>query len=402
MLKIIATSRDNNYFFLFSFFIFSTELTQPSNRTFFFISKADSPTYPSQQMMTCVQIHKCINIFCTLLFISYRTIAFSNLCISTSRILSIHRISLFSVQPDPRNPNLRNSETDECESISFGPIERSNENTSLYHSKRRDFLKTVFYTIPFIANTANTNAQEPEIALDNDLSSNTFTSSGFSKQEYTNSITASRDTNISPKEAYDTISKDYISDQPIKDALKQNRIPKALDLGAGAGVSTQLLYDMGYKDIDAIDWSGDAWRRFVGENEEDDKGGVRFWEMDDERFRDIWRKGRSNMFKKGKIPNKDKYDAIVYNFAVNENKAKSMAMEMLTETGKLLAPVNVQDDYWMKQSYRVYDQGGKQLWQTGDVGAWSVQFQPDVTQDSCQGIWCAPFNGYKKRNENNI
>lgn len=213
-----------------------------------------------------------------------------------------------------------------------------------------------------------------------------FQSSGFTKQEYTNSITASRDTNISPKEAYDTISSFYISKQPIQDAQKQNRIPRALDLGAGAGVSTQLLFEMGYRDIDAVDWSGDAWRRFVMEetdNEEEGtnikttgvvvtsigkKEGVRFYEMDDERFRQLWRNP-----KKEKDIKSDKYDAIVYNFAVNESKAKDMAMEMLTDTGKLLAPVNNQIDYWLKQNYRVYDKNGNMLWQTGEVGAWSVQ-----------------------------
>lgn len=239
-----------------------------------------------------------------------------------------------------------------------------------------------------------------------------FRSSGFSKQEYTNSITASRDTNISPKEAYDTISSAYISKQPIEDALSQNRVPTALDLGAGAGVSTQLLYDMGYKDIDAVDWSGDAWRKFVEEDEEENtkgdiKGGVRFWEMDDERFVERWRDfnnlNNSQSLSSSKQPNikrvpaKGKYDAIVFNFAVNESKAKSMASEMLTDTGKLLAPVNVQNDYWLKQTYQVYDKAGTLLWQAGDIGAWSVQFQPDVTQDSCQGIWCAPFNGFQKQ-----
>ena len=239
-----------------------------------------------------------------------------------------------------------------------------------------------------------------------------FRSSGFSKQEYTNSFTASRDTNISPKEAYDTISSEYISKQPIEDALSQNRVPTALDLGAGAGVSTQLLFDMGYKDIDAVDWSADAWRKFVEEDYDentvgDTRGGVRFWEMDDESFLERWRD--FNYLNNGQVlsslkqqnrkqvPASGKYDAIVYNFAVNESKAKSMASELLTDTGKLLAPVNVQNDYWLKQTYQVYDKTGTLLWQAGDIGAWSVQFQPDVTQDTCQGIWCAPFNGFQKQ-----
>ena len=51
-------------------------------------------------------------------------------------------------------------------------------------------------------------------------------------------------------------------------------------MGAGAGVSTQVLWDMGYRDIDAFDWSGTAWERFVV----DDENGkcppsVRFFEL---------------------------------------------------------------------------------------------------------------------------
>lgn len=40
---------------------------------------------------------------------------------------------------------------------------------------------------------------------------------------------------------------------------------------------------------------------------------------------------------------------------------------------------------------------GNVLWTLDDVGAWNVQFQPDVTQDTCQGIWCPQYNGFKKK-----
>lgn len=335
----------------------------------------------------------------------------------------------------------------------FHSKRKSIQNTrdSIPKQKRRDILRNMLSTTgvimfsrsigfglmtPTAVNAVNTSDQLKTSAIKNDeisIHNNNippdakikFKSSGFGKEEYTNSITASRDTNISPKEAYDTISSAYISQQPVKDALLNNRVPKALDLGAGAGVSTQLLYEMGYRDIDAVDWSGDAWRSFVGENEANgdieemkrggdknfDGTGVRFWEMDDERFLRLWRNsnngdvGSTNPISSLSPPSlslsgtkleKGKYDAIVYNFAVNESKAKAMASEMLTDTGKLLAPVNIQTDYWLKQSYRVYDKEGKMLWQTVEVGAWTVQFQPDVTQDTCQGIWCAPFNGFQK------
>ena len=61
-----------------------------------------------------------------------------------------------------------------------------------------------------------------------------FRSGGYGREEYSNAFTASRDTNISPKEAYDSIGSNYIS-FPVKNAQEMNRIPRALDVGAGAG-----------------------------------------------------------------------------------------------------------------------------------------------------------------------
>ncbi len=65
---------------------------------------------------------------------------------------------------------------------------------------------------------------------------NIIFSSGYGKEEYTNSITASRDTNISPKEVYDSIKSSYIY-YPIEQLKKKgnNRTPRAFDVGAGAG-----------------------------------------------------------------------------------------------------------------------------------------------------------------------
>jgi len=226
-----------------------------------------------------------------------------------------------------------------------------------------------------------------------------FRSGGFGREEYTNSFVASRDTNISPKEAYDTIttaadqtsSSSSIAGTPLLIALHEGREPRALDFGCGAGVSTQILWDMGYRQIDAVDWSADAWDRFVIE---DPLGycplSVHFHVMDDERYRQQWQriggKDSNNLF-----------DFILYNFAVNDSKARDTAAEMLVPgSGRLLAPVNIQSDYWLKQEYRIYDSTSQVLWKAAEIGAWSVQFQPDVTQDSCQGIWCAPFNGFKK------
>ena len=162
---------------------------------------------------------------------------------------------------------------------------------------------------------------------------------------------------------------------------------RALDVGAGAGVSTQVIYQqLGYINIDAIDWSGDAWNANVIEN---DIGycpsTVKFYELDDERFVEQWKQKED-----------DKYDIIVFNFAVNRSKALYFCQNLLKKDGLLLAPINAQQDYWLKQTYQLLDTDGNLLWSAIDVGAWSVQFQPDVTQDTCQGIWCMPYNGFKK------
>merc|ERR1711862_43438 len=67
------------------------------------------------------------------------------------------------------------------------------------------------------------------------------------------------------------------------------------------------------------------------------------------------------------------------------------------KNGRLLAPVNTSQDYWLKQTYQVFTSEGNVIWSAVDIGAWSVQFQPDVTQDTCSGVWCAPFNGFVKK-----
>lgn len=226
-----------------------------------------------------------------------------------------------------------------------------------------------------------------------------FVTGAFGREEYTNSIIASRDTNISPKEVYDSIDSQYIKypleklrerqEQQAGAGATQQRQPRALDVGAGAGVSTQVLWDMGYREIDAVDWSGKAWERYVIDDlSASCPKSVKFYELDDERYIDEWRSQGSHRF-----------DAITFNFGINERKAISFARELLEpENGRLLAPVNVQTDYWLKQVYKVYDSKGDVVNVLGqDIGAWAVQFQPDVTQPTCQGIWCAQFNGFQRK-----
>lgn len=191
------------------------------------------------------------------------------------------------------------------------------------------------------------------------------------RQEYTNSITASRDTNISPAEAYDVILE---------------RIPErpggvAADLGAGAGLSTSLLYKKGYTNLFAVDWSKTAWDDSVT----DQPDSVSFYEMDDASF-----------FRR--VPAEMKFDCIVYNFAINTNKAVLVAKDYLKDDGVLLAPCNDRQDYWYKQSYLLLDKRGNEVWKSGPVvGAWDVQFQPDVTSKTCTGVWCGGFNGFQQQ-----
>jgi hypothetical protein len=209
-----------------------------------------------------------------------------------------------------------------------------------------------------------------------------FVSAAFTRKELNNAITASRDTNISPLEVYETILR---LKERGNGSTSDRCTARALDVGAGAGVSTQVIFqELGYANIDAIDWSGDAWRNNVID------GGycppsVHFYELDDERFVEKWKREKL-----------EKYDIIAFNFAVNRDKALYFSKNLLKEGGFLLAPINGQQDYWLKQTYILIDADGKILWSAADVGAWSVQFQPDVTQDTCQGIWCSPFNGFQK------
>ena len=66
---------------------------------------------------------------------------------------------------------------------------------------------------------------------------------------------------------------------------------------------------------------------------------------------------------------------------------------LVPTTGRMLAPVNVQQDYWFSQTFRLLDQSGKVYLKRGTSGGWQVTFQPDFTEPNCQGQWCPQFRG---------
>jgi hypothetical protein len=93
--------------------------------------------------------------------------------------------------------------------------------------QRRKFLSQIALTplIPLPSTALEAN--------ENDASSNKpFHSAAYGQEEYTNSIVASRDTNISPREVYDTIASDYLTN--VLDLVnKDGGVARALDVGAG-------------------------------------------------------------------------------------------------------------------------------------------------------------------------
>mmetsp|Transcript_6336 Transcript_6336/g.15305 ORF Transcript_6336/g.15305 Transcript_6336/m.15305 type:complete len:282 (-) Transcript_6336:158-1003(-) len=152
---------------------------------------------------------------------------------------------------------------------------------------------------------------------------------------------------------------------------------RALDLGSGAGMSTQTLWNLGYRDIVAVDQSRQAWDTFVVSQ----PSSVKFLHLTDEEFVESFTSDTRNHENVNDI----KFDAVVINFAVNPSKAQKLAKALLRPQGHLLAPVNDTPDYWFEQSYLLYDSSGKAERRSRK----DYLFQPDVTEGSCQGIWCA-------------
>ena len=194
--------------------------------------------------------------------------------------------------------------------------------------------------------------------------------------ELSNSITASRDTNVSPKEIYDFLrSEKSLRPEAIVQRSGINRVGRALDLGAGAGVSTSVLWDAGWETVVAVDPSRLAWDKYTSIL----PSGVTFHQASDEQFVSWWLASE---------PQPQRFDLIVLNYAVNKEKASQLAEQLLTAPGRLLAPINLADNYWFDQKYLLLDAKGNTQWERRTLGAYDVLFQPDYTAPTCQGQWC--------------
>ena len=250
--------------------------------------------------------------------------------------------------------------------------------------------------------------------------SSTFRSKASNLRNYSNSVVASRDTNVSPGEAYDVIlektkiTTDANGFGDIGGVSGQGR-KRALDLGAGAGVSTQLLWDNGYRKIDAVDPSDAAWRKFVTDNDSTLPNGLRFFHLSDDAFVAAVKRGRGNVSNNKETNQQQEmgtteegkgeiyYDMVVCNYAINSDKAKALAKDLVKPvTGRLLAPVNAQTDYWFGQEYRLMDSEAKVLWRQDVVSGWSVTFQPDYTAPTCMGQWCPNTRGEADKMDLNL
>src|SRR6056300_1618147 len=123
-----------------------------------------------------------------------------------------------------------------CGGVSCRGVRRCTRSTSLMSIlPRRAFLETSLLLPTTISATATQIINHPNeaIAAEDDKP---FHSAAYTLKEYTNSIVASRDTNISPKEVYDTISSSYLQEAynaAIKSSSSLSSLsPRALDVGA--------------------------------------------------------------------------------------------------------------------------------------------------------------------------
>ena len=109
--------------------------------------------------------------------------------------------------------------------------------------RRRTFLSRMATLTVFPSSTQAADAPSP--------SRTPFHSAAYGREEYTNSSVASRDTNISPREVYDTIASEYLKEaldaawkvSTGNEGVDGGKIkgPRALDVGAGKIVCDVLL-----------------------------------------------------------------------------------------------------------------------------------------------------------------
>ena len=145
-------------------------------------------------------------------------------------------------------------------------------------------------------------------------SGTSFHSNAFGLEEYNNVFAASDNTNVSPKEAYDTILSKVSPTELTTATEAAGRPLRALDLGAGAGVSTEMLWRLGYRELVAVDWSDAAWTRFVSPASV--PRSVTFMALDDQRWLGTWQAhaAAGGGFEHGED---GRFDAIVFNYAVS-------------------------------------------------------------------------------------
>ena len=116
---------------------------------------------------------------------------------------------------------------------------KDNEGYEYANNRRRQFICQFTCTAAMGLMTTfpkSSNAIDNNNNVNNNHDEKIIFTSGYGKEEYTNSITASRDTNISPKEVYDSIKSSYLFYPMEQLKMKNdNREPRAFDVGAGAG-----------------------------------------------------------------------------------------------------------------------------------------------------------------------
>ena len=121
-----------------------------------------------------------------------------------------------------------------------------NSKTNRNYIQRRLFLSQL--TLPLLLLEPSIASSIPLESINGETSSSSkpFHSTATGREEYTNSIIASRDTNISPREVYDTISSNYL--KSVLEGIK-GREGRALDVGAGE----KMLFEIDVLEYDIVE-----------------------------------------------------------------------------------------------------------------------------------------------------